>query len=169
MARSAARWIGLAAIGAAAVACWRAWRRRTDLDHTDDQAPADDSPAPSLVVVPEPAPAAEPVSADDATSTQTTGGDPAEPAPAVPPAAAEVVDAVDPTGEPADPAATTTAGRRWAEPVDGACPDGYPVKVNERSGIYHVPDGLSYERTRPTRCYASAGDAEADGFRRAKR
>ncbi len=57
----------------------------------------------------------------------------------------------------------------WVEPVDGGCPDGYPVKVNERSGIFHVPGGLSYERTNPSRCYATAEGAEADGFRRAKR
>ena len=61
-------------------------------------------------------------------------------------------------------------GSAWADPVDGEpVPDGYPVKVNERSGIYHVPGGLSYDRTRPTRCYATPEGAEADGFRRARR
>lgn len=59
--------------------------------------------------------------------------------------------------------------QRWVEPVDGACPDGYPIKVNERSGIYHVPGGLSYDRTSPTRCYPDEAAATADGFRRAKR
>ena len=57
----------------------------------------------------------------------------------------------------------------WADPIDGECPDGFPVKVNERSGIFHVPGGLSYDRTRPTRCYATPEGAEADGFRRARR
>lgn len=56
----------------------------------------------------------------------------------------------------------------WVAPVEGACPAGYPVKVNERSGIYHVPGGRFYERTRPDRCYAEAAGAEADGYRRAK-
>jgi hypothetical protein len=56
---------------------------------------------------------------------------------------------------------------RWRQPVDGACPDGYPVKV-AKSGIYHVPAGRSYDRTTPDRCYANAEDAEADGYRRAK-
>jgi hypothetical protein len=58
--------------------------------------------------------------------------------------------------------------RSWVAPVDGACPAGYQVKANERSGIYHVPGGRFYERTRPDRCYAEAADAEADGYRRAK-
>jgi hypothetical protein len=65
------------------------------------------------------------------------------------------------------PAATTASPARWREPIDGACPDGYPVKV-AKSGIYHVPGGRSYERTTAERCYASAEDADADGYRRAK-
>lgn len=58
--------------------------------------------------------------------------------------------------------------QRWVPPVDGACPDGYPVKANDNSGIYHVPGGRSYERTVPERCYANPVDAEADGYRAAK-
>lgn len=84
---------------------------------------------------------------------------PARPAPTAPPPS------------PA-PAATQTAPAvespdRWREPIDGACPDGYPVKV-AKSGIYHVPGGRSYDRTTAERCYVSAADAEADGYRRAK-
>ena len=56
---------------------------------------------------------------------------------------------------------------RWREPVDGNCPEGYPVKV-AKSGIYHVPGGRSYERTTAYRCYTNAEDAESDGYRRAK-
>lgn len=62
----------------------------------------------------------------------------------------------------------TPAGQRWVEPVDGACPDGYPIKANSSSKIFHVPGGRSYARTIPERCYASAADAEADGYRAAK-
>lgn len=62
-----------------------------------------------------------------------------------------------------EPDATT-----WVEPVDGECPPGFPVKLNLDSGIFHVPGGRSYARTRPERCYATPEDAEADGFRRAK-
>ena len=57
---------------------------------------------------------------------------------------------------------------RWRAPVDGQCPDGYPVKANENSGIFHVPGGRSYERTVPERCYATAEDALADGYRPSK-
>ena len=66
----------------------------------------------------------------------------------------------------ADPAGGATA--RWVPPVDGASPVGYPVKANDNSGIYHLPGGRFYERTVPERCYATAEDAEADGYRRAK-
>lgn len=72
-----------------------------------------------------------------------------------------------PTDEPSTDAAPPT-GRRWAEPVDGACPDGYPIKANDKSGIYHVPGGRFYDRTVPERCYADTEDAEADGYRAAK-
>ena len=56
----------------------------------------------------------------------------------------------------------------WVAPDGEACPTGFPVKANERSKIYHVPGGRFYDRTVPERCYATADDAEADGYRRAK-
>ena len=65
---------------------------------------------------------------------------------------------------PAAPHAVTD----WAEPVDGGCPDGYPVKANDNSHIFHVPGGRFYDRTRAERCYATAEAAERDGYRRAK-
>jgi hypothetical protein len=57
----------------------------------------------------------------------------------------------------------------WVDPVEGACPEGYPIKAKLKSGIYHQPGGLAYERTKPDRCYATAEAAEADGLRAAKR
>lgn len=72
---------------------------------------------------------------------------------------------------PPMPAPTVTeasAEQRWVAPVDGSCPDGYPIKANDNSGIYHVPGGRFYDRTVPERCYADAADAEADGYRAAK-
>jgi hypothetical protein len=68
--------------------------------------------------------------------------------------------------EPAPPHEVDTT---WVGPIDGECPPGYPVKAKLGSRIYHQPGGLSYERTRPDRCYPSAEAAEADGFRAAKR
>jgi len=55
------------------------------------------------------------------------------------------------------------------EPLEGACPASHPVKGKVASGIYHLPGGLNYERTRPDRCYADADAAESDGLRPAKR
>ncbi len=55
------------------------------------------------------------------------------------------------------------------DPVDGACPPGYPIKAKSSSKIFHVPGGGSYDRTVPDRCYANEADAEADGYRKAQR
>ena len=66
-------------------------------------------------------------------------------------------------------AAESAAVPRWVAPVDGVCPVSHPIKGNADSGIFHVPGGMSYDRTVPERCYATAADAEADGFRQAKR
>ena len=61
------------------------------------------------------------------------------------------------------------ADRPWVEPLDdGSCPASHPVKVNETSGIYHVPGGRFYDRTVAGRWHSSAGDASADGYRPAK-
>lgn len=57
---------------------------------------------------------------------------------------------------------------RWVAPVDGRCPDGYPIKANDNSRIFHVPGGRFYDRTVPERCYADADAAAADGYRAAK-
>ena len=103
------------------------------------------------------------------TVLQERRGEPAGDAPAWPP-----LDDRPPAAEPsavpvADDAATAPGDQRWVAPVDGVCPDGYPIKGNESSGIYHVPGGRFYERTIPERCYADEADAEADGYRRSKR
>jgi hypothetical protein len=49
------------------------------------------------------------------------------------------------------------------------CPVAFPVKANHRSGIYHLPGDLAYERTIPTYCYQAAASAERDGYRHAYR
>ena len=66
------------------------------------------------------------------------------------------------------PNIVANTGRSWIEPVDGTCPIDHPVKLNENSGIFHVPGGRFYERTRADRCYTSAEAAETDGYRQAK-
>ena len=80
----------------------------------------------------------------------------------------------DETIRPVAPAVSTIpddvpASRRWHDPVDRGCPQGFEVKVKLASGIYHLPGMFAYERTIPDRCYTSPEAAEADGFRAAKR
>ena len=72
------------------------------------------------------------------------------------------------TARRTDDRAEDSPAPTWVAPVDGACPSGYPIKGNANSLIYHVPGGRFYDRTVPERCYASAADAEADGYRAAK-
>ncbi len=55
-------------------------------------------------------------------------------------------------------------------PGDGAqtAPAEYPIKGNERSGIYHVPGGFAYDRTIATTYFRSEDAAERAGLRHAK-
>ena len=66
------------------------------------------------------------------------------------------------------PVVPTPRAATWLAPVDGKCPDGYPLKANDNSGIFHSPGGRFYDRTVAERCYARAADAIADGYRPAK-
>jgi hypothetical protein len=50
-----------------------------------------------------------------------------------------------------------------------ACPAGFPIKGNGRSGIYHAPGALAYDQTRPTLCFRTTEAAERGGFRPAMR
>ena len=71
--------------------------------------------------------------------------------------------------EPSDGAAAEAPRGEWVEPEPtGDCPVSHPVKAKLRSGIYHVPEGLAYERTNADRCYASPDAAENDGYRASK-
>jgi hypothetical protein len=72
-------------------------------------------------------------------------------------------------GSPAEPSPTTLPQSAWLPPdAEGDCPASHPIKAKERSGIYHAPGGLAYERTNADRCYCSGDDAAADGFRASK-
>ncbi len=66
------------------------------------------------------------------------------------------------------PSAPATS-ESWVDSDDGACPVSHPIKGKVGSGIFHVPGGQNYDRTRADRCYPSAASAEADGLRQAKR
>ena len=117
-------------------------------------------PLPDLV----PAPADPTVPADAATALVPAPEDPTVAADA----STRLVAAPDDTTTPTT-GSTGTDGPAWVEAVDGACPDGYPVKAKLKSGIFHQPGGLAYDRTNPDRCYRDAAYAEADGLRAAKR
>lgn len=83
----------------------------------------------------------------------------AEPEPSLP---LDLPAAGGPGGGPAGPSP-------WVDAVEGIEPASHPVKAKLKSGIYHLPGMLNYDRTVPDRWYLDAGAAEADGLRRAKR
>ncbi len=67
------------------------------------------------------------------------------------------------------PAAPHADAAASAEPNDdGSCPAPFPIKAKLRSGIYHAPGGLNYDRTKADRCYVDGAAAEADGLRPSK-
>jgi len=55
-----------------------------------------------------------------------------------------------------------------AAPLGWDCPDGYPIKGNAQSMIYHLPGGRFYGRTRPEDCFATENDAVMAGYRRSR-
>lgn len=76
-----------------------------------------------------------------------------------------------PLARPEQPERTdrTDDEQTWVQSNDdGSTPDSHPVKAKESSGIFHVPGGRFYDRTKPDRCYATTDDAEADGYRQSK-
>lgn len=52
----------------------------------------------------------------------------------------------------------------WVQPVDGECPEGFPIKARFATGHFHVPGDRGYDKIVPDCCYPSIADAEADGF-----
>lgn len=66
----------------------------------------------------------------------------------------------------ADAAVELPAGA--AAPLeDGSAPEGYTVKGNADSGLYHEPDGQWYDATIAEFWFKTAEDAEAAGFKKA--
>ena len=74
------------------------------------------------------------------------------------------------------PAATTSPAVDVAPPADlplgairgdgsATCPDGFPVKGNAQSKIYHTPESRSYAKTVAEFCFATAEAAQAAGYR----
>jgi hypothetical protein len=97
------------------------------------------------------------------------------PFPPVPRPAATTHVHIPPEVEPGGGPETERAGEvavgsieAWIDPVEGACPASHPVKAKLSSGIFHVPGGINYDRTRPDRCYIDGDAAERDGLRQSK-
>lgn len=145
MRKSVKRALGAGVIGGVAYAAWRAWSARVP------------APAPGGIewsTAPFPFP---PV--PHAASTA------APPKPAAP--KAETPKPAKPKAAAAKTGAAPTAA--WKKPnADGSCPKSHPVKAKMASGIFHVPGGANYARTKPDRCYVDAAAAQADGLRPAK-
>src|SRR3954469_7244926 len=90
----------------------------------------------------------------------------------------EVTDEPAPKAEPktkAEPKAKKAAPKKAAEEgpygagshaalEDGSEPEGFPVKGNESSKLYHLPGTSFYNRTEAEVWFASAEDAEKAGF-----
>ncbi len=51
--------------------------------------------------------------------------------------------------------------------ADGSAPEGFTVKGNADSGLYHEPDGRWYDATVAEFWFKTAADAEAAGFKKA--
>lgn len=147
------RVLWLLLIGAVGGAAYAYWRDRNVVEPTGP---------PEWPPLPAPTPAAAPTTAattDTTTAVGATGNTPSK-------AAASFVNAL--VDAPEARSSNRDAGG-WIDPDDdGSCPLSHPIKANDNSGIFHVPGGRFYERTKAERCYQSAEAALADGYRRAK-
>jgi hypothetical protein len=71
-------------------------------------------------------------------------------------------------GSDASGGSDAAPGAAWVAGSEGSAPEGYPIKLNGNSGIFHVPGGRFYDRTGADRWYATAEAAVADGYRQSK-
>lgn len=55
----------------------------------------------------------------------------------------------------------------WLAPIKGECPLTHQIKARYATGRYHPPGSASYAKVVADCCYATAEEAEADGFSRA--
>ncbi|MDA3030852.1 MAG: hypothetical protein O3B90_00790 [Actinomycetota bacterium] len=143
------RSLWLVLIGGIGGATWSWWRDRT-------APPA--SPAPPEWPPLDPARA---TTSESSTTAHTSTGTLQRSAPAV----ASVVNVLADSPDPRSNAVTGS----WLPPTaGGSCPASHLIKANDKSGIFHVPGGRFYDRTKAARCYATAAEAVADGYRSAQ-
>jgi hypothetical protein len=72
--------------------------------------------------------------------------------------------------QPTEIRTETPAGRedQGESAADGGPAADLPIKAKTSSGIYHAPGGRFYDRTVADKLFATAADAEADGYRPSK-
>jgi hypothetical protein len=150
-------------IGGAIAAAYKAMQGRGTTEPASATAAPTWTPIPDaepVVVPPRPAPTAAPARPAPPPRPKVSVADLQEaPAPAPTPAPAKKAS----TPRPKKPAP-------WVEPnADGSAPETHPIKAKMASGIFHVPGGFNYARTKPDRCYRDVAAAEADGLRPSKR
>ena len=69
---------------------------------------------------------------------------------------------------PSSPPASSSMGGSVPPLPGGGCPAEAPIKGNANSGIYHVPSGQFYGKTKAEQCFATEQDAQNAGFRKSK-
>ncbi|MBK7722664.1 MAG: 50S ribosomal protein L17 [Austwickia sp.] len=110
----------------------------------------------------------EPYSAKQATVKEAEAAAKRAAAPAAAPVAAEgvtVATVADPEVAQAPEAVDGGYGPDSAAPgADGSAPEGFPVKGNKDSMMYHTPDSRWYEQTDAEVWFRSAEAAQAAGF-----
>jgi large subunit ribosomal protein L17 len=81
--------------------------------------------------------------------------------------AAEDADTADTTDTADEAAAAELPEGAVAANEDGSAPEGYTVKGNADSNLYHEPDGQWYDQTVAEVWFKTAEDAEKAGFKKA--
>ena len=143
-------------IGAVGGVTYSYWR---DRNIVEPAGPPEWPPLPPPVPIPTP-----PVAVVNKTATTSSGTESSTDVPAN--ASASFVNAL--VDAPEARSSDGDAGGWIGPDDDGSCPVSHPIKANDNSGIFHVPDGRFYDRTKAERCYQSAEAALADGYRQAK-
>ena len=90
------------------------------------------------------------------------------PVPAAPPEWPDFAPLLTPDDTSTSTAFASTTSTWMRATGAASAPESHPIKLKESSGIFHVPGGRFYDRTKPDRWYATAADAEADGYRQSK-
>jgi hypothetical protein len=151
--------VSIGAVGGGAYAFWR------DRSSPNPPGPAEWPPLPTQAAGTAANVRTDTSSANSATSSAPSGATTTSNATGTTHATSSIVNALVDA-----PEARSAAGSgNWVLPLDdGSCPTSHPIKANDNSGIFHVPEGRFYARTKAERCYTTAEAALADGYRQAK-